>query len=59
VSGEAGLARIAPEGGAVAAVLVLTGAAAGAVRLRLANMAAGTITIDAPTGVEVAAERVD
>jgi thiamine biosynthesis lipoprotein len=59
VSGEAGLARIAPEDGPVAAVLVLPGAATGAVRLRLANMATGSLTLDTLAGVEVAAERVD
>lgn len=59
VSGEEGLPLVAPEGGPVAAVLVLPGAAAGAVRLRLANVAAGMLALDTLAGVELAAERVD
>jgi thiamine biosynthesis lipoprotein len=59
VAGEEGLARIAPEGGPVAAVLVLPGGTAGGVRLRLANVAAGMLAFDTLIGVEVAAERVD
>ena len=53
VLGEAGLDTIAPQGGPVSAILVLPGEAAGSVRLRLANVAEGVVTLDTTAGVEV------
>ena len=52
VLGPAGLPRIAPPGGATAAILVVSGAAAGAVRLLTANLDAAAFTIEPGEGVE-------
>jgi len=48
VLGEAGIDTIAPQGGPVSAILVLPGEAAGSVKLRLANVAEGVLTLDSP-----------
>jgi thiamine biosynthesis lipoprotein len=53
VLGPAGLATIAPAGGPVAAVMVVPGAAAGAVRLVVANLAREDLAVEAPAGVEI------
>jgi thiamine biosynthesis lipoprotein len=54
VLGPEGLPRIAPEGGAVAAILVLPGRASGSVRLVTANLDDQTLAIEPTEGVEVA-----
>jgi hypothetical protein len=53
VLGPAGLATIAPAGGPVAAVVVVPGAAAGAVRLVVANLAPEDLAVESPAGVEI------
>lgn len=55
VLGAEGLPRIAPPGGDIGAILLLPGAAAGAVRVVTANLAAAAIAIDATEGVELEA----
>jgi thiamine biosynthesis lipoprotein len=52
VLGPAGLARLAPPDGAVGAILVVPGEAAGAVRVLTANLAEGTLSIEPGEGVE-------
>jgi thiamine biosynthesis lipoprotein len=52
VLGPEGLPRIAPPGGPVAAILVVPGTAAGAVRLLTANLDADVLTIEPGEGVE-------
>ena len=52
VLGPEGLPRIAPPGGPVAAILVVPGTAAGAVRLLAANLDADVLTIEPGEGVE-------
>jgi thiamine biosynthesis lipoprotein len=52
VLGPAGLARLAPPGGAVGAILVVPGEAAGAVRVLTANLAEDVVSIEAGEGVE-------
>jgi thiamine biosynthesis lipoprotein len=52
VLGPEGLPTIAPAGGDVAAVLVLPGRAAGAVRVVTANLGEDTWTLDAGEGVD-------
>jgi len=52
VLGAAGLSSIAAPGGPVAAILVVPGTAAGAVRLLTANLDAKTLTIEPGEGVE-------
>ncbi|MFN9368090.1 MAG: FAD:protein FMN transferase [Planctomycetia bacterium] len=54
VLGPAGLETIAPPGGDVGAILVLPGRGPAAVRVLLANVDAGTTTIDPGPGIEVA-----
>jgi thiamine biosynthesis lipoprotein len=53
VLGPAGLARVAPAGGAVGAILVAPGKAAGAVRVITANLAEDVLSIEPGEGVEV------
>ena len=48
--GTAGLDRIAPAGGAVAAILVVPDPSRGGVRLVLANVDDADVAIDAPPG---------
>jgi FAD:protein FMN transferase len=52
VLGPAGLARVAPPGGAVGAILVVSGEAAGAVRVLTANLDEETLAIEPGEGVE-------
>jgi len=52
VLGPAGLARVAPAGGAVGAILVVPGEAAGAVRVLTANLAEDVLSIEPGEGVE-------
>jgi thiamine biosynthesis lipoprotein len=52
VLGPAGLARVAPPGGSVGAILVVPGKAAGAVRLLTANLDDETVSIEPGEGVE-------
>jgi thiamine biosynthesis lipoprotein len=52
VLGTAGLAQVAPTGGAVGAILVVPGEATGAVRLHVANLAEGMVSIEPGEGVE-------
>ena len=52
VLGPAGLARVAPPGGAVGAILVVPGKAAGAVRVLTANLAEDVLSIEPGEGVE-------
>jgi thiamine biosynthesis lipoprotein len=53
VLGPAGLARVAPAGGAVGAILVAPGKAAGAVRVITANLDEDLFAIEPGEGVEV------
>ena len=53
VLGPEGLARVAPPGGTVAAILVLPGRASGSVRVVTANLDEQTLAIEATEGVEV------
>jgi thiamine biosynthesis lipoprotein len=52
VLGPDGLARVAPTDGAVGAILVLPGEAAGAVRVLTANLAADMLSIEPGEGLE-------
>jgi thiamine biosynthesis lipoprotein len=52
VLGPAGLPQVAPQGGAVGAILVVPGAAAGAVRVLTANLDEETLVIEPGEGVE-------
>lgn len=53
VLGSDGLDVVAPPGGPVGAALVMPAATAGAVRVVLANLDEGTITIEAEPGLEI------
>ena len=53
VLGPTGLARMAPPGGAVGAILVVPGDTAGAVRVLTANLAEDVLSIEPGEGVEV------
>ena len=52
VLGPTGLAQVAPQGKAVGAILIVPGAAAGAVRVLTANLDEGTFAIEPGEGVE-------
>jgi thiamine biosynthesis lipoprotein len=52
VLGPTGLARLAPAGGSVGAILVMPGVAAGAVRVLVANLDAEAFTLEPGEGVE-------
>ena len=52
VLGPAGLAQVAPPGGAVGAILIVSGEAAGAVRVLTANLDEETLAIEPGEGVE-------
>ena len=53
VLGPAGLARVAPPGGGIGAILVLPGKASGAVRVLTANLAEDVFAIEPGEGVEL------
>jgi thiamine biosynthesis lipoprotein len=53
VLGPAGLETIAPPGGPVAAIALVSGAAAGAVRLVVANLEPHDLAVESPAGVEI------
>jgi thiamine biosynthesis lipoprotein len=53
VLGPDGIDRVAPPGGPVAAIVVLPGAAPGAIRVTLANLDAATVAVEAEAGMEI------